>query len=461
MASTPVGTTVLIEIALSTDNGATWTDWLPCANGQVVPGIDGLGNLQNVQLKIKETLTTSDVHASPELQEVYIEIITSWGNIAYGPNKSTLTAWDSISLAWKSDRLSLVVNDSEACYIENPGLPTAFGSNLFIGTDRNGANAINTLVDELRIDKVYRDVAIRTGWHKTGVPFYTSEDMKQWPGYLRAETDGLKVYDSEGNLRVHVGSWVIDLIRKYGIKIIDGLIEASQIYGTSFQSGAKGASSYIRIGAGFEPLEIRENGKMALNIYSHNGGIIQFHHTGLDEMMGQILYFNDALGTGLKIHARSGSQNKQLLLMGSDVSVNNSGTMFVESDLWVSGAIYSSDKSNIEVTDNYGVRTLFVRESPDHKYIAEGVGFLENGNCIVALNPMFLECIEPNTVGSRWVIQLTPYADTSVFVDKIDKDYFVVQSSSEQSFDFAWSLSAYRKGYADVYLPEYIKKEVN
>ncbi len=438
--------------------GSTWTFY---AGSTLLGTLNSGVTTQISQVKLLfQQYQTYEV-GTMKVNSVDITNIEKQATTAYGPNKSTLTAWDSVSLAWKSDRLSLVVNDTEACYIENPGLPTVFGSNLYIGTDRNGANAINALVDELRIDKVYREVNTRTGWYKTGVPFYTSEDMKQWPGYIRLETDGLKVYDSEGNLRVHVGSWVIDLIRKYGIKIIDGLIEASQIYGTSFQSGAKGASSYIRIGAGFEPLEIRENGKMALNIYSHNGGIIQFHHTGLDEMMGQILYFNDALGTGLKIHARSGSQNKQLLLMGSDVSVNNSGTMFVESDLWVSGAIYSSDKSNIEVTDNYGVRTLFVRESPDHKYIAEGVGFLENGNCIVALDPMFLECIEPNTVGNRWVIQLTPYADTSVFVDKIDKDYFVVQSSSEQSFDFAWSLSAYRKGYADVYLPEYIKKEVN
>ena len=241
-AVTPTGTSVSIEIALSTDNGATWTNWLPCTNGQAVPGIDELESLQNVQLKIKETLTTSDVHASPELQEVNIEIITSWGNIVYGPNKSTLTAWDSISLAWKPDRLSLVVNDAEAGYIENPGLPAALGSHVFIGTDRNGANAINTLVDELRIDKVYREPNIRTGWHKTGVPFYTSEDMKQWPGYVKAETDGLKVYDALGNLRGVFGSWIWDAIRQYGIQIIEGLILATEI-----RTGAAGAKTHIAL----------------------------------------------------------------------------------------------------------------------------------------------------------------------------------------------------------------------
>jgi len=41
-------------------------------------------------------------------------------------------------------------------------------------------------------------------------------------GYLKAETDGIKVYDSSDALRVLVGSWIKDAIRKYGIKIIEG-----------------------------------------------------------------------------------------------------------------------------------------------------------------------------------------------------------------------------------------------
>jgi len=184
------------------------------------------------------------------------------GDTAYGPNKSTLTGWDSISLAWKPDRLSLVVNDEEACYIENPGLPASLGSHIFIGTDRNGANAINTLVDELRIDKVYREVNIRTGWHKTGIPFYTSEDMKQWPGYMKLETDGLKVYDSSDDLRVLVGSWLKDAVRKYGIKIIDG-----EIYSSLISTGPEGDDR----GA----VKIRYN-----NYPSHpffNWGVIEFY----------------------------------------------------------------------------------------------------------------------------------------------------------------------------------------
>jgi len=434
---------------------------LPCTNGQAVPGIDELESLQNVQLKTRAVLTTTDVHASPELQEVNIEILTAWADITlvYGPNKSTLTGWDSISLAWKPERLSLVVNDEEACYIENPGLPSAFGSYAYIGTDRNGANAINTLVDELRIDKVYREVNIRTGWHKTGVPFYTSEDMKQLPGYLRAESDGYKVYDAEGALRALLGSWLEDAVRKYGIRIIDGLIEASKIYGTTFQSGQKGATSYVRIGAGFEPLEIKENGKTALNIWSSGGGMMQFYNTALDSMMGQISVFDDAAGTGLRIHARNNAgSDRMLLLRGSDIDLDASGVTFVKNDLWVSGTIYSGSKSNVEITENYGTRTLVVRESPDHKYIVEGVGEITNGTCRIDIEPMFLECIEPNSV-ARWVIQLTPHARAELWISEIADTYFVVSSNIEQ-LDFSWTLSAYRKNFADIYLPEYVSKGV-
>jgi hypothetical protein len=451
--------TVNVEAALSTDGGDNYSQYNEVKSGLSIPGLACDTDLTNGRLKIKETLYTSDDSVTPKLHDLGFNITKKLPTTVYGSNKSTLTAWDSISLVWKPERLSLVVNDEEACYIENPGLPASLGSHIYIGTDRNGANAINTLVDELRIDKVYREVNIRTGWHKTGVPFYTSEDMKQWPGYLRAETDGLKVYDSSDDLRVLVGSWVEDAIRKYGIRIIDGLIEASKIYGTSFQSGQKGATSYVRIGAGFEPLEIKENGKTALNIWSSGGGMMQFYNTALDSMMGQISVFDDAAGTGLRIHARNNAgSDRMLLLRGTDINLDASGTAFVENDLWVSGTIYSGSKSNVEITENYGIRTLVVRESPDHKYIVEGVGEITNGTCRIDIEPMFLECIEPNTV-ARWIVQLTPYAQASLWVSEIADTYFVASSDIDQ-IEFAWTLSAYRKNFADIYLPEYVSKGV-
>ena len=143
-------------------------------------------------------------------------------NIAYGANKSELIGWDNIAIQWKTERLSLIINGAESAYIENPGQVGTFATYAFIGSDKAGANQIGTTIDELRIDSVYQSIEKVSAWHIVDAPFYTSEEFKQWPGYLKAETDGLKVYDSENALRVLVGSWVRDEIRKYGIKIIGG-----------------------------------------------------------------------------------------------------------------------------------------------------------------------------------------------------------------------------------------------
>jgi len=409
-----------------------------------------LSNLANAQLKVKETLTTSNVHATPELLDLTIDIVTAWRNVAYGPNKSTLTAWDSLSLAWKPDRLSLVVNDAEACCIENPGLPTAFGSNLFIGTDRNGANAINTLVDELRIDKVYKDVATRTAWHKTGVPFYTSEDMKQWPGYMKAETDGVKVYDSSNNLRVLLGSWLKDAVRKYGIKIIDGEIHSSKIWGTEIRTGVEGATSYTKIGSVWNnPIEIIYENKPVLQVWGDFGrGVIYIYDASRDVGVGRLEPMNDDMGDGFRISAtNTNGTNKVLGLVGS--SIKCAGNL----------SMYSGSKQNIEQTESYGQRALTVRESPTEQYIDEGMGTLINGECRIDVAPIFLECIEPHTPDSRWYIQLTPYADVDLYVAEIGDGYFVVKERKDGTStgaEFTWSLSATRRNYALIRFMEVI-----
>jgi len=522
---------------------------LPCTNGLAIPGIDELSSLQNVQIKIRETLTTSDGYVSPELQEVNIEIITAWGNVAYGPNKSTLTAWDSISLAWKPERLSLVVNDEEACYIENPGLPTALGSHVFIGTDRNGANAINTLVDELRIDKVYRDADTRVSWHKVKSPFYSSEEIQtvaaaqanlarikaeayadgivteeeqariaqaeailakakayadgivteeeqariaqaeailavanskfNAPGYVISTNEGIKVYDPLNNLRVLIGSWVEDAIRKYGIRIIDGLIEASKIYGTSFQSGGKGATSYVRIGAGYEPLEIYENGKKALNIWSFNGGMIQFYNTVLDSMLGQITTFNDVLGQGIRVHGRNAQgQDRDVSLLGRDVHINSKQIIDLKTntDGWISidagGGIITANGSltvfgsisktgtlhYVEPTQNYGTRLLNAVEAPELKYYDSGVTYLENGEAIVLFDPIFLECIEPDTELTPWQIWVQCYGENDVYVAEVGTDYFVIKerNGGTSNNKVIWRFEATRKNYAGIRLMEVV-----
>lgn len=233
-----------------------------------------------------------------------------------GPSISALTNWDLISLSWDSSRVSLCINDAEVAFTTEHLLPSGFSDYLYIGGDKNGEDSVSStiLIDELRIDKVYRDVATRTGWYKAGVPFYTSEDMKQWPGYMRAETDGLKVYDSSNALRVLVGSWLKDQIRKYGIKIIGG-----EIYSTSIQSGEEGAADYIRLGAGFTPFQVVKSNKPILELYAfEDAGMLKFSFVNPHDLAGEIYAFDDDLGKGLKIYARgnTSSANRVLMLEG-------------------------------------------------------------------------------------------------------------------------------------------------
>ena len=447
--TTPTNTAVKVETALSTDGGSTYGAFAEATSGSSIPNIASDTDLSNARLKIKETLSTTDTSVTPQLHSLTFTIWEKQATTVYGPNKSTLTAWDSISLAWKSDRLSLVVNETEYA-IENPGLPSALGSYLFIGTDRNGANAINTLVDELRIDKVYKEVAIRTAWHKAGSPFYTSEDLRQLPGYLKAETDGYKVYDSSNNLRVLLGSWLKDAVRKYGLKIIDGEIHSSKIWGTEIRTGAEGATSYTKIGSVWNnPIEIIYENKPVLQVWGDYGrGVVYIYDASRDVGVGRLEPMNDDMGDGFRISAtNTDGTNKVLGLVGS--SIKCAGTL----------SMYSGSKNNVEQTENYGQRALTVRESPTQQYIDEDIGVLANGECRIDLDPILLECIEPNTDNSKWFIHLTPYADVSIFVFEKGADYFIVKEHDNgitTGAEFAWSLSATRKDYAMIRFMEVV-----
>lgn len=434
--NTPASTTLTVKAAISTDGGSSYSSFQPCTNGGSIPGLTQGMDVSNARLKVQEDLATSDGTKTPQLQSLTIEV-GSDVQTAYGPNKSTLTGWDSISLAWKPERLSLVVNDEEACYIENPGLPAALGSHVFIGTDRNGNNAINTLVDELRIDKVYREPNIRTAWHKTGVPFYTSEDMKQWPGYVKVETDGLKVYDPSDALRVLVGSWLKDAVRKYGIKIIDG-----EIYSSLIRSGAEDATEYIQ----FVPpnrLQVWYNNKLQFDMGATFGGTLDFYHSA------------DA-PSALDMVARiSGSYS------GADMGImgNDTGKIVIGDNLYVTGNISKGGTySALEPTLNYGDRLLYAAECPELKYYDSGVANLQNGEATIYIDPIFLECIEPDTELTPWQIWVQCYGENDVYVAEVGTDYFVIKerNGGTSNNKVIWRFEAIRKNYAGIRLMEVV-----
>jgi hypothetical protein len=273
--------------------------------------------------------------------------------------------------------------------------------------------------------------------------------MKQWPGYMKLETDGLKVYDAADDLRVLVGSWMKGLIRKYGIKIVDG-----EIYSSLIRTGLESATRYIALEPPNELAVYAQKSASEAVPYEvmrfltppyANAGASGFEWSYEDAALGKELYawINAAPDTKtLTIYSKYG----QLMLAAGD-------GVYCAGDFRMQGGT----KYNIEYTENYGIRGLAVRESPEQKYVDEGFGTLENGFCKIDIDPIFMECIEPHTEHSKWHIHLTPYADVDIYVAEIGENYFVVKekkNGTSTGADFTWSLSAIRKNYAGIRLME-------
>jgi len=306
VASTPTNTSVTVQAAIAPD-GVNYGSYQECVSGQSIPGIAPGMDVSKAKLKIKAILATTDSSVTPTVSSINLSVNSAFGGVlkipteghlhpeessinmrvynladspngavlldivddignpailcgiatdgrlyiednaankAYGLNKSGLVDWDAIAIQWKPERLSLIVNGEETAYIENPGQASALDEYAYIGVDREETTWSDTVIDELRIDCIYQPLEKVKAWYLVDAPFYTTEEFKQWPGYAKVETDGLKVYDSLGDLRVLVGSWIKDAIRKYGIKIIDGEFYASYLK----TAGEFDDSLYVEIG---------------------------------------------------------------------------------------------------------------------------------------------------------------------------------------------------------------------
>lgn len=280
--------------------------------------------------------------------------------------------------------------------------------------------------------------------------------------YVRLDGNGLTVTDPNNTERVKLGEYSPG---RYGLRVVGG-----EIYSTTIRTSVPGSSDYVYIGAGFEPLQIVQGGKEALTIWTTDGsGMIQFFDTRYNDMRGQIAPYDDILGKGLRIHGRSRSgQTTPLHLWGNPVyvdapSIRLGATGSTIVDIW--GSLYATGSKNaVQYTDSYGYRLLYARESPECRYIDEGFGILENGECRIQLDPIFLECIEPNTDQTPWYIHVTPYADVDLFVAEVGPDYFIVREKgggTTSGARFAWLLSAVRRGYAGVRIPEHKMDHAN
>jgi hypothetical protein len=96
----------------------------------------------------------------------------------------------------------------------------------------------------------------------------------------------------------------------------------------------------------------------------------------------------------------------------------------------------------------YGQRKLYAVEAADVRFSDEGLAQLVAGVARVDLDPIFLATIE-----GPYLVHVTPYGDASLYVAERGAGYFIVKArEGDPAAEFAWRLSAKRKGYADVRL---------
>lgn len=274
--------------------------------------------------------------------------------------------------------------------------------------------------------------------------------------YVRLDGNGLTVTDPNNTERVKLGEYSPG---RYGLRVVGG-----EIYSTTIRTSEPGSNNYVYIGSGFQPLTIVQNGRTALEIFTlGGGGAIHIRDTNDNERRGIIATYNDVRGKGLGIFGVTDTGvSSNLLLEGNPVHITGPyiGLGVTEkTNVDIYGSLYvSGSKNAVQETDSYGRRLLYARESPESRYIDEGFGVLENGECQVQLDPIFLECIEPNTDQTPWYIHVTPYADVDLFVAEVGADYFIIREKgggTTSGVRFAWSLSAVRRGYAGVRMPEH------
>ncbi len=272
------------------------------------------------------------------------------------------------------------------------------------------------------------------------------------PSYCTMTSDGIKVFDNLGALRVWLGQY---LAGKYGLKVVDG-----EIYSTTIRTGAETDTSYIEL-APPNALRVIYNNQKAIEMVSGGAvGNISIYDSGTEytRLIGGYSLNSVMHAALISLNSRPlalvGPNSNNISLKANNGIDYTAGSSFHRffGDLYMG----SGSKYNMEETENYGKRGLAVRESPEQKYIDEGKAQLENGLCTIVIDPIFLECIEPDTNDTPWLIHLTSYTDTDVYVAEIGPDYFIAKERNGgiSNSVFVWSLSATRKEHAFDRLPE-------
>jgi hypothetical protein len=220
------------------------------------------------------------------------------------------------------------------------------------------------------------------------------------------------------------------------VKIADGSVSNSKLASDpgSLAKVTNGAMQMYGGNVGFDG----QIGHYPLDAFKYQG-ITMGHYT-----LGWVA---DPMGGGNGLVAwLSGYAGIRLFTHGSpalDLDIN--GSVYVPGNFSVGGT-----KSALVDTKDYGKRLLYAVEAPENKFTDEGKSKLIDGKVIIKLDPIFQETIEGDLL-----VHLTPYGKASLFVAETTSNSFTVEAmSGDPNIEFAWQVSAHRKGYGNVRLEQ-------
>lgn len=385
--------------------------------------------------------------------------------------------WRLFTMKWGVSEFAVYVDGVKKAFLLNPTyLPSAVGQNI------NISGNTNSLIDDLRISSRARTDAEISAAYNSNQPLPVDEDTtwkSSFDGHLYNEVpirkyglmlkrgtikleaptpdEGIQIYDAQGNLRTHIGQYAAG---KYGAKVVNG-----EIYSTSINSGMPGDVNRIELSAGFMPLTVYYNNKRALNMYAvEDGGYLRIFNPTRNTPVGWLFGFDDIRGCGIGLEGSSGTGGMPVHIGGSSITLEGEhiditdnddyAYVTIDGELMVHGPLYvtGQPKNAIEHTSQ-GYVALAAVEAPEVLYIDRGIAELINGECRVDLDPLFLECIMPNSEETPWNIFLTPKGPFTLYEAEIRDTYFVVRSHDPNANGkFSWILVAVRKGMTGIRL---------
>lgn len=314
---------------------------------------------------------------------------------------------------------------------------------LIISSD--GGQSWNTAIDG---DGIYADQIICTALYA----------LASGDGFTKITDSGLEVWDDSDPpvKRVHIGQYALG---KFAAKVLNG-----EIYGSLFKTGDPDATSkYVEIsnssGNGYIKV-VGSSGTQVIRLdAASDTGRLSFYDTSGNERA--YMFVNSSTQKELLIYGYNGG-GVYIFGSGNSMSIgptnsNPSGGVYINGSTTINGTLScTGGKPAQQVTENYGLRYMYATESPELVYYDRGAINLVIGEATVHLDPIYLECIEPDTKLTPWQIWVQAYGENDVYVSEVGTDYFKVKerNGGTSNGKVVWKHEAIRAGYAGIRLME-------